>query len=158
MAKNITLMGADYPQVPAVQLPQTGGGTATFYDINVVDNLNSDSETDALSAKQGKILKEKIKKSHFRVIKTYNGVSIPSSGWVKIDDFGTIKNDHSNILTDAWYLGSINIRGWSGGIMPINIGKGSNGSDFYLMGVQQSGLNVTVEYFFINPEAVTDAT
>lgn len=32
MAKNITLMGANYPQVPAVQLPQTGGGTATFYD------------------------------------------------------------------------------------------------------------------------------
>lgn len=32
MAKNITLMGADYPDVPAVQLPQTGGGTATFYD------------------------------------------------------------------------------------------------------------------------------
>lgn len=35
MAKNITLMGADYPQVPAVQLPQTGGGTATFYDIDI---------------------------------------------------------------------------------------------------------------------------
>lgn len=31
MAKNITLMGADYPDVPAVQLPQTGGGTVTFY-------------------------------------------------------------------------------------------------------------------------------
>lgn len=60
MAKNITLMGADYPQVPAVQLPQTGGGTATFYDINVIDNLNSDSETDALSAKQGKILNSKM--------------------------------------------------------------------------------------------------
>lgn len=56
MAKNITLMGADYPDVPAVQLPQTGGGKATFYDIEVIDNLNSDSATDALSAKQGKIL------------------------------------------------------------------------------------------------------
>ena len=33
MAKNISLLGADYPNVPAVQLPQTGGGTATFYDI-----------------------------------------------------------------------------------------------------------------------------
>ena len=33
MAKNISLLGADYPDVPAVQLPQTGGGTATFYDI-----------------------------------------------------------------------------------------------------------------------------
>lgn len=34
MAKNISLLGADYPNVPAVQLPQTGGGTATFYDID----------------------------------------------------------------------------------------------------------------------------
>lgn len=33
MAKNISLLGADYPGVPAVQLPQTGGGTATFYDL-----------------------------------------------------------------------------------------------------------------------------
>lgn len=58
MAKNITLLGADYPDVPAVQLPQTGGGTATFYDIDVIDNLNSDSPTDALSANQGKVLND----------------------------------------------------------------------------------------------------
>ena len=60
MAQNISLLGADYPDVPAVQLPKTGGGTAMFYDINVVDNLNSDSSTDALSAKQGKVLNEKL--------------------------------------------------------------------------------------------------
>ena len=35
MAKNISLLGANYPNVPAVQLPQTGGGTATFYDIEI---------------------------------------------------------------------------------------------------------------------------
>lgn len=33
MAKNVTLMGASYPDVPAVNLPQTGGGTATFTDV-----------------------------------------------------------------------------------------------------------------------------
>lgn len=60
MAKNITLMGANYTDVPAVKLPQTGGGTATFYDIQVIDNLNSTSTTNALSANQGKVLKEKI--------------------------------------------------------------------------------------------------
>lgn len=32
MAKNITLLGASYSDVPAVDLPQTGGGTARFYD------------------------------------------------------------------------------------------------------------------------------
>lgn len=29
---NITLMGASYTDVPAVTLPQTGGGTVTFYE------------------------------------------------------------------------------------------------------------------------------
>lgn len=32
MAKNITLLGVDYPDVPAVELPKTGGGTAKYYD------------------------------------------------------------------------------------------------------------------------------
>ena len=29
---NITLLGASYSNVPAVELPKTGGGTATFID------------------------------------------------------------------------------------------------------------------------------
>lgn len=32
MAKNITIMGASYLDVPSVVLPKTGGGTAEFYD------------------------------------------------------------------------------------------------------------------------------
>ena len=32
MAQNITLWGASYSSVPAVELPKTGGGTATFVD------------------------------------------------------------------------------------------------------------------------------
>lgn len=33
MSQNITLLGVDYPTVPAVDLPKTGGGTARFYDL-----------------------------------------------------------------------------------------------------------------------------
>lgn len=33
MAQNITLLGASYSAVPAVQLPKSGGGTATFTDV-----------------------------------------------------------------------------------------------------------------------------
>lgn len=33
MAQNITLLGASYSAVPAVNLPKTGGGTATFTDV-----------------------------------------------------------------------------------------------------------------------------
>lgn len=46
MAQNITLMGASYPDVPAVTLPKTDGGTATFTDVSdstavAADVLNS---------------------------------------------------------------------------------------------------------------------
>lgn len=33
MAQNVTLLGVDYPDVPSVELPKTGGGIATFYDM-----------------------------------------------------------------------------------------------------------------------------
>ena len=33
MAKNITLLGADYQDVPSILLPQTGGGQASFVDV-----------------------------------------------------------------------------------------------------------------------------
>ena len=34
MAKNVSLLGADYPDVPSIMLPQTGGGSAQFYDVS----------------------------------------------------------------------------------------------------------------------------
>ena len=42
MAKNITLLGASYSDVPAVDLPQTGGGTARFSDASVTTATESD--------------------------------------------------------------------------------------------------------------------
>lgn len=42
MAQNITLMGASYSDVPAVTLPKTGGGTATFADTSDADAAASD--------------------------------------------------------------------------------------------------------------------
>lgn len=42
MAKNITLMGASYSDVPAIILPQTGGGTAKFADTSIVTATASD--------------------------------------------------------------------------------------------------------------------
>lgn len=88
MAKNISLLGADYPDVPAVQLPQTGGGTATFYDINVIDDLNSTSSTDALSARQGKVLKDDIDTLNRKVSHTAL-CSVDSDG---VKDYATLLN------------------------------------------------------------------
>ena len=42
MAQNITLMGASYSDVPAVTLPKTGGGTATFTDVSDTTATASD--------------------------------------------------------------------------------------------------------------------
>ena len=49
MAQNITLLGASYSDVPAVTLPKTGGGTATFTDTTIASNAASAS--DILSGK-----------------------------------------------------------------------------------------------------------
>lgn len=38
MAQSITLLGATYPDVPAVELPKTGGGTALFTDTTISSN------------------------------------------------------------------------------------------------------------------------
>lgn len=42
MAQNITLLGASYSDVPAVELPITGGGTARFDDASVTTATASD--------------------------------------------------------------------------------------------------------------------
>ena len=42
MAQNITIQGASYTDVPAVELPKTGGGTAQFDDTTDADATASD--------------------------------------------------------------------------------------------------------------------
>ena len=41
MAQNITLLNVDYPSVPSVLLPKTGGGTASFIDTTIAQNAAS---------------------------------------------------------------------------------------------------------------------
>lgn len=45
MAQNITLLGANYSAVPAVNLPKTGGGTAKFTDVTDTTASASDVAT-----------------------------------------------------------------------------------------------------------------
>ena len=44
MAENVTLLGVDYPDVPSVVLPKTGGGTAQFDDTTIASNAASASD------------------------------------------------------------------------------------------------------------------
>ena len=41
---NVTLLGVDYADVPAVELPKTGGGVATFYESIPWNYLGEDAE------------------------------------------------------------------------------------------------------------------
>ena len=45
MAQNISLLGASYSDVPAVTLPKTGGGSATFTDVTDTTATASDVAT-----------------------------------------------------------------------------------------------------------------
>lgn len=75
MAQNITLMGASYPSVPAVRLPKTGGGTATFTDI-------TDTSATASEVTSGSTfyLANGTKTTGTLVVQTYyTGTSVPSS-------------------------------------------------------------------------------
>ena len=42
MAQNVTIAGASYPDVPAIEVPKTGGGTALFSDPSDVTAGDSD--------------------------------------------------------------------------------------------------------------------
>jgi len=44
MAQNVTVAGASYSDVPAVELPKTGGGTATFVDTTIASDAASASD------------------------------------------------------------------------------------------------------------------
>ena len=41
---DVTLLGASYTDVPAVQLPKTGGGTCTFYEALDGDSMSFGAE------------------------------------------------------------------------------------------------------------------
>ena len=56
MAQNITLLGASYSDVPAIDLPKTGGGTARFIDQeDVVTYYTSTSEPTSSQGSDGDI-------------------------------------------------------------------------------------------------------
>ena len=48
MAKNITLAGASYTAVPAIEVPITGGGTAKFYDCTGSKSITANGEVDVV--------------------------------------------------------------------------------------------------------------
>ena len=44
MAQNVTIAGASYSDVPSIEVPKTGGGTAAFIDTTIASNAASASD------------------------------------------------------------------------------------------------------------------
>lgn len=83
MAQNITLMGASYSDVPAVELPKTGGGTASFTDV-------TDTTATAADVRAGVYFYDA---SGVRTLGTGSGLSYVTSGliayWDGINNTGS---------------------------------------------------------------------
>ena len=78
-----------------------------------------------------------------RKIRTYNNVTIPSSGYIAIDSYSEME------VNTNLYLISMNIRGWTGDVHGITLAKGSSGRDLYLLGNANTTIqSITVEYLF----------
>ena len=78
-----------------------------------------------------------------RKSRTYTNITIPSSEYIKVDSYSEM-NVNANLYTI-----SMNIRGWSGSISGVTLVKGSNGTDFYIVGEPNKTISsITVEYVF----------
>lgn len=76
MAQNITLLGASYTDVPAVNLPKTGGGMARFTDVTPTTATASDVVSSKIFIKaDGSQGSGSLVIQHY-----YTGSATPSSG------------------------------------------------------------------------------
>lgn len=76
MAKNITIAGASYSNVPAIDVPQTSGGTARFYDCTGSQTVTKNGTVDVTGLAS-------------LVVNVAGGGGLPSG--ISAFDFGQIK-------------------------------------------------------------------
>ena len=102
MSKDVTLMGASYADVPAVVLPQTGGGSATFYEV-------SDTTAAAADVASGKYF---YAADGTRTLGTASGGGLEYIGslysdTIKLSDTGFASWTPSTTATDIVAAGSV---------------------------------------------------
>lgn len=80
-----------------------------------------------------------------RKIRDYSSVTIPSTGYIKIDSFEDMGIETSK------YLLSMMFRGWEAHLENLTLAKSSTGLDVYMLGpAGTTAINVSVEYFFVD--------
>ena len=75
MAKNVTLWGTSYSAVPSLVVPQTGGGSAQFYDVSETTATASD----VVSGKTFLLAEGTSTTGGLSFITVYTGTSTPSA-------------------------------------------------------------------------------
>lgn len=144
MAKNITLLGASYSDVPAVNLPQTGGGTARFTDTSVTTAVESDVAS-------GKIF---IKADGSQATGTGSGgggtgaVWQDQQGYINLDDEagGSITVEPLSVTTNATYTAPA---GKAYSPVTVNV-SGGGGGDFTMAELTVEN-GATTEYILVVP-------
>ena len=127
-------------------------GSETFQLQQQVSTMNT--SLNALTTKVGNVgstdlqtqvntLNSNFEHMFTRQYRTYTNIRIPSSGYIKVDSYSEME------VNTSLYLSSMTIRGWGGNISGVTIGKGSGGTEFYLIGEANKTIsNITVEYVF----------
>ena len=112
MAQNVIINGVTYQDVPEVDIPKSGGGTAKFYDTSGADMASADLLTGKTGFGSGGSVSGSMANngSTSGAISTKAGtVTIPAGyttgGTVKIDDDEQAKIVASNIKSGVTLLG-----------------------------------------------------
>ena len=97
MAKNVTIAGADYTAVPSVNIPQTGGGTASFFDV-------SDTTAAASDVASGKWFYNALGVLTAGTASGGGGIEFEQGTWEPTEDVQSTVISFANVHTKAPYM------------------------------------------------------
>ena len=133
----LTTLGDISEAVSADTVKYTAQTPTTAQQAQARTNIGAASQDDLDT------LNSKFENMFTRKFRTYTNITIPSSEYIKVDSYSDM-----NVSTDIYTI-SMNIRGWGGSINGVTLVKGSNGTDFYLVGEANKTItSITVEYIF----------
>lgn len=144
MAKNITLLGASYPDVPAILLPQTGGGTARFDDASVTTAAAADVASGKIFlASDGTI-----------TTGTNSGGGSGAYAWFgeNAEKVGTVINKTINLSTDTSY------DSWQASTTATTIKAASSTADYSLSNASGDYDYCFLTRWFVQPAYFTGTT
>lgn len=140
MAQNVTIAGRQYSAVPAIDVPKTGGGTATFTDVTDTTRIADD-------VRQGKYF---FTASGVLTLGTATGgggggrITQDADGYLVLDDQGgggSAVIDPLTVTSNGTYTASGGVDGYSP--VTVNVSGGGGGSAWTLVNSGEVTANTT---------------